>query len=457
MEDDKAKYLDEERVKLWQELRDTQGRLKAIEDALSGDVEAERRGLATLALKVGRAYGRIKTRDNESEAFLSSISAHKSQVEAISKMVLDLKAKVDTVHADLSSKNDQISEALNDNKGIIDDFNSKFEELQNTFSVCQQKLGELNNAEQEAQSKVDDLAEKYESASEDAEEIENLHNLLYGYEKEDGTHVEGRKKKLENVYGDLAQKAEALQSRMELFEKENKQSCDNAVKKASGELSAVKAKLENLLPDALTAGLSSAYAKNREMEQGEQTKNFVTFVTCIICMILLAIVPVSINFWLWWHDKREVLEILIKLPREMLCVLPLYIPLFWLAFFANKRANLSKRLIEEYKHKEAVSKTYEGLSKQISALGDEKISRELQTRLLYNTVMLSEKNPGELIKNFNRPDNPLLDVLNSGYELSESLNKLATFPGMSRIIKAINERKKKTDDLVGEAIDASKD
>lgn len=146
-----------------------------------------------------------------------------------------------------------------------------------------------------------------------------------------------------------------------------------------------------------------------------------------------------------------------KLPREMLCVLPLYIPLFWLAFFANKRANLSKRLIEEYKHKEAVSKTYEGLSKQISVLDDEKISRELQARLLYNTVMLSENNPGELIKNFNRPDNPLLDVLNSGYELSESLNKLAAFPGMARIIKAINERKMKADDLVGGAIDASKD
>ena len=451
MEDDKTKYFEEERVKLWQELRDTQGRLKVIEDALSGDVEAERRGVATLVLKVGRAYGRIKARDHESEAFLASISAHKVQAESISKMVLNLKAKVDTVHSDLTSRNDEISEALNNNKKVIEDFNSKFDELQNTFSECQRKLGELNTAEQMAKAKVENLTDRYESASENAEAIENLHNLLYGYEKEDGTQVEGRKKKLENVFGDLTQKAEDLQARMELFENENKQSCYNAVNKAKEELGAVKEKLENLLPDALTAGLSSAYAKNREMEQTEQTKNFVTFVICIVCMILLAIVPVSVNFWLWWHDKRDVLEILTKLPREMFCVLPLYIPLLWLAFFANKRANLSKRL------KEAVIKTYEGLSKQITALDNEKISRELQARLLYNTVMLSEKNPGELIKDFNRPDNPLLDVLNSGHELSESLNKLSAFPGVSRIMKAINERKKRANDLVSEVIDSVED
>lgn len=455
MEDDKAKYLDEERVKLWQELRDTQARLKMIEDALSGDAEAERRALASLALKVGRAYGRIKTRDEASEEFLASITKRQSQIEAISQTVLDLKTKVDSVRADLAAKNEEISEALNSNKDIIEDFKSKFEELKSTFRECQQKLVELNSAEQDAQSRVEGLTNKCESAAEEAEEIEKLYNLLYGYEKEDGTQVEGRKKKLENVYGDLTQHAEAFQARMEQFEKENKQACSESISKANAELNAVKEKLENLLPDALTAGLSSAYAKNREMEQKEQSKNYCTFVFCIFLMILLAFIPVSVNFWLWWHDKREVLEILMKLPREMLCVLPLYIPLFWLAFFANKRANLSKRLIEEYKHKEAVSKTYEGLSKQIAALGDEKTSHELQSRLLYNTVMLSEKNPGELIKNFNRPDNPLLDVLNSGYELSESLNKLAAFPGMARIIKAMNDRKMKADDLVGEAIDAS--
>ena len=114
-----------------------------------------------------------------------------------------------------------------------------------------------------------------------------------------------------------------------------------------------------------------------------------------------------------------------------------------MAIFANKRVNLSKRLIEEYKHKEAVSKTYEGLAKQISEMGDDKSSKELQARLLYNTVMLSENNPGELIKNFNRPDNPLLDVLNQSSRFAEAVEKLSKVPGLSRLFQMADSRQKK--------------
>ena len=61
MEDEKVKYLDDERVKLWTELRDTQTRLQRLENALSGDVDAERRGLASMAAKFGRAFGRLNS------------------------------------------------------------------------------------------------------------------------------------------------------------------------------------------------------------------------------------------------------------------------------------------------------------------------------------------------------------------------------------------------------------
>lgn len=74
------------------------------------------------------------------------------------------------------------------------------------------------------------------------------------------------------------------------------------------------------------------------------------------------------------------------------------------------------------------------MSKQIAELDDDAASRELQVRLLYNTVMLSENNPGELIKNFNRPDNPLIDVLNHGAKFTESIDKLKRFPGLDGIM-----------------------
>ena len=160
----------------------------------------------------------------------------------------------------------------------------------------------------------------------------------------------------------------------------------------------------------------------------------------------LSLLPIAVNLSLWLFCGKSFLDILTMLPREMMYILPIYVPLFWLAIFANKRVNLSKRLIEEYKHKEAVSKTYEGLAKQIAELDDDATSRELRARLLYNTVMLSEKNPGELIKNFNRPDNPLIDVLNQGTKFSEAISKLKQFPGFEGIVGIANSLSQKTPD-----------
>ena len=157
----------------------------------------------------------------------------------------------------------------------------------------------------------------------------------------------------------------------------------------------------------------------------------------------LALLPIGINLYMWLGKGFSGMEVIQQLPRVMLCVLPIYLPLFWLAIFANKRVNLSKRLIEEYKHKETVSKTYEGLAQQISKIEDGKVSNELQARLLYNTVMLSEKNPGELIKNFNRPDNPLFDALNQSSRLAEAMEKLSRVPGINKICRTVEDIKKK--------------
>ena len=48
------------------------------------------------------------------------------------------------------------------------------------------------------------------SARKNYEDISKLHSLLFGYEKDDGEIVEGRKQKLENVYAELEQKNAAI-------------------------------------------------------------------------------------------------------------------------------------------------------------------------------------------------------------------------------------------------------
>ena len=127
-------------------------------------------------------------------------------------------------------------------------------------------------------------------------------------------------------------------------------------------------------------------------------------------------------------------------PRIVLAFLPLYIPLFWITVVFNKRMNLAKRLIEEYSHKEALSKTFEGLVTQIEAINGGKGASELRVRLLYNLIDASAENPGKLISGYNCADNPVVEILDKGAALGKSLEKLASVPEISMVLQAVNKR-----------------
>lgn len=107
----------------------------------------------------------------------------------------------------------------------------------------------------------------------------------------------------------------------------------------------------------------------------------------------------------------ELVEAIRRLPRLVLAIVPMYIPVLWLKYSANKKLNLSKRLIEEYAHKEVLSKTYVGLSKQITSISDEGHSDELKFRLLSNFLQVSSEDPGKLISNYEASDHPIMEAL----------------------------------------------
>jgi len=136
-------------------------------------------------------------------------------------------------------------------------------------------------------------------------------------------------------------------------------------------------------------------------------------------------------------------ELVFRLPRVVLSVLPLYVPVLWYAYSANKKMNLSKRLIEEYTHKEVLSKTYEGLSKQINDIEDVDISSELKIKLLYNILEVSSENPGKLISDYNKSDHPLMDALEKSTKLSRAVDKLENIPGLGKLSKILDSKSKK--------------
>ena len=135
-------------------------------------------------------------------------------------------------------------------------------------------------------------------------------------------------------------------------------------------------------------------------------------------------------------------EAILRLPRLVLAILPLYVPVFWVAHSGNKKMNLSKRLTEEYTHKEVLSKTFEGLATQISQIGNNELSTDLKIRLLYNILEVSSENPGKLITDYNKSDHPLMDALDKSVKLANAVDKLDRIPGITRLTEMLSKKSK---------------
>lgn len=185
--------------------------------------------------------------------------------------------------------------------------------------------------------------------------------------------------------------------------------------------------------------MSAAYSKKKDDEIIDHKRLERWFSGSVAALIVVSMIPFAVSVYLL-VTGTSLEDTIIKMPRLVLAILPLYVPVLWLAYSFNRKMNLSKRLIEEYTHKEVLSKTFEGLSTQIQNIDDSAISADLKTRLLYNILEVSSENPGKLISNYDRSDHPLMDALDKSVKLNNSIKYLAKVPGMSKLIGILEKR-----------------
>jgi len=188
--------------------------------------------------------------------------------------------------------------------------------------------------------------------------------------------------------------------------------------------------------------LSYAYSDKKDAEIKESAALEKDFKKYVGGLIFISFIPFVISIYLLITGVTLDAAIL-KMPRLVLSIFPLYIPVLWVAYSANRKMNLSKRLIEEYTHKEVLSKTFEGLSKQIQSIEDADISADLKTRLLYNILEVSSENPGKLISDYNKSDHPLMDALDKSVKLTNAIDHLSKIPGMSKLVNVLDNKSKK--------------
>lgn len=279
----------------------------------------------------------------------------------------------------------------------------KLFEEHDTYKEKLEALDGLANSADNYSTKLDTI---YKLQVERKKEIDELYSEIFGFTDVDATtgketKIEGLKDKLDIAYAELTKNFEAFSV--------NKNKEFNATLSSwRTEYNSTLQKVRSLLPDALTGGLSHAYSKKKNDEIGERNDLSRELRYYINLLIGVSAIPFVYSIYLIGHgtDFEKILSMMLKFS---IAIIPLYGPILWMAISANRKINLSKRLIEEYTHKEVVTKTFEGLSRHIEDIEDSKASKILKTKLLSNLLDINAENPGNLILDYNKSDHPITE------------------------------------------------
>lgn len=433
-------YLETERIKLWE-------KLLYIEDLYSKNSTELERDSWQNNRKISEFRNKCEASKEEALLHLESIRAKLDELKQLNSEYKNFSGEIDVIKTDVLSWKDEIESIYNEiieRKNSIEISIAKLEEIFSQQSLYVQKINkleEITSKGEEASSKIDAI---FKSVLPRKKEIDDLYFEIIGYKESDEktgkeTKIAGLKGQLEEAYVDIERNFSELTKNFDKFTIESNNTINQFLTDWEAKYLGIYKKIESLLPNALTAGLSSAYQKKREDEIEASRILEKNFKSSIAFLVAISLIPffVSIYFLI---DNVSLEDVVLKMPRMVLSILPLYIPILWVAYSSNKKINLSKRLIEEYTHKEVLSKTFEGLSSQISNIEDSEVSSELKIKLLFNMLEVSSENPGKLISDYNKSDHPLMEALDKSIQLTNAVNKLGKIPGFSKLAKKLDER-----------------
>ena len=446
---EKYDYLDEERKKLWQSVRDIESKLEELVQSTPLQLQREARGQLNKASEYcNRIIERKTEADEKYGEILNLLSGLKISTDTLDQKIKELDEKyqqnqeyfnkIEEAYNVVLSSN----EKWNDQATLMDKNYDTTEEWINAAKEHAENIQTIHGSCESNEKKINNLLTQ---AADKKQEIVDAYDEIFGYDYDDENtgekkHEDGLVQELDKAYNDLTKKITGYNETLDSFKTQKETEYNEFLQFKKDEHEAIHKRIKDLLPGALTAGLSHAYNEQCNEERSERHKSLIAFYCSIGVMTAFATIPFIIGLILRYKLGKGWEEVLSYLPQMACAMLPLYLPMLWVAFSSSRKANLSKRLIEEYAHKVTLSKTFQGLEEQIAGLENTETALELKVKLLYNLVAVSAENPGKLIPNYNKADNPLMELMDKSIAFSESLDKLKNIPGISLIAKRLIEK-----------------
>lgn len=435
---EKIEYLEEERKKLWDRITDLETRTpelvketkqhskKAAEFRNKTEARLEEASIIIIELTKELAHAR----DSKKE-----ILAHSVDVNEQKLLVDGIKSRLEDEEADYQKK----LALLNSKIESIDSILTKYPDLTS-------KIDEVDDFIEKVEENFEKSGISLSSLNKRKKDIDDLHREIFGYtekneETEEVTKIEGLKGELESSYENLSEQIVEASENLKGLNNNYENQFQKFVGEHKEKYESINKEINDLLPGAMTAGLSSAFSKKKEDEEKAAEKLQKRFSLGIYFMITVSLIPAFISI-VFLYQEISLEETIERLPRLVLAIIPLYIPVLWFTYSANKKLNLSKRLIEEYTHKEVLSKTYQGLSEQISNIKNKEQSEELKIRLLASFLQVSSENPGKLISNYEASDHPVMEALEQTYKFQVAIDRLEGIPGLGKVAAILEKNAK---------------
>lgn len=160
----------------------------------------------------------------------------------------------------------------------------------------------------------------------------------------------------------LTKKATDLESNVD----ESTQKIEELISSNSQNFAELTTKIEGLLPGATSAGLAYAFETRRQAISASQRYWKWTFIGSLGSSFVAGLCLLS-GYLPFGGGDTSSLD-WTQFVRGILPRLILLSPLFWLAGFSAKQLSVRFRLEEDYAHKEALSRAFEGYKREMSTM-----------------------------------------------------------------------------------------
>ncbi|PJK15527.1 hypothetical protein CO613_00030 [Lysobacteraceae bacterium NML07-0707] len=274
---------------------------------------------------------------------------------------------------------------------LLNDSESKLKEIEDLYKSIYDEDGlkqEIDEFYENISSKNKDINELKEDSVATLGGLEDFYNKILGREDENGKKAGGLKQEIE-------------QRKIEL---------DNFKQKQEERYEELNKQIENLLPGATSAGLSSAYNEMRNKFSKSAKWYGWGFYASLFFLLLLIFRIRDLSIIKDIPLDKGLGISLLAFLGNFSVKLPFILPVLWLVIFVSKRRSEAERLTQEYAHKESLAKSYDSYKQQIEKLSEEN-QKELLPVLMENMIKAIALNPAETLDKKHQSDSPISEIL----------------------------------------------